>query len=141
VRVVRCIGSLGQGIGAAMARRLAPFRSRTTYALGLDPMCASLLFFLLVVVVVLSTNRKGKGRSPARKVLPRKGTLPRAYKWWSYADIYGALHELAGQHALNTAASKSKSECKSVRQVAKEWGVPHVTLARCFAHPGCFEAG
>jgi hypothetical protein len=51
-----------------------------------------------------------------------------------------ALHELIRQ-ALNTAASKSMSECKSVRQVAKEWGVPHVTLARYFAQPGYFETG
>jgi hypothetical protein len=80
VRVVRCIGSLGRGIGAAMARRLAPFRSRTTYALGLDPLCVSLVFSLfMLVAVVLSTKRKGKGRSQARKVLPGKGTLPRAY--------------------------------------------------------------
>jgi hypothetical protein len=50
-----------------------------------------------------------------------------------------ALHELAGEYALNTAASKSKSECKSVRQIAKEWGVPHVTLARYFAQPGYIE--
>jgi hypothetical protein len=50
-----------------------------------------------------------------------------------------ALHELAGQYALNTAASKSMSECKSVRQVDKEWGVPRVTLARYFAQPGYFE--
>jgi membrane protein implicated in regulation of membrane protease activity len=59
------------GDGAA----LAPFRSRPTYALGLDPLCVSLLFSLfLVVAVVLSTKRKGQERSPARKVLPRKGT-------------------------------------------------------------------
>jgi hypothetical protein len=53
-----------------------------------------------------------------------------------------ALHELAGQYALNTAASKSRYECKSVRQVAKEWGgVPYVTLARYFAQPGYFQIG
>jgi hypothetical protein len=50
-----------------------------------------------------------------------------------------ALHELSGQYAFNTAASKSKSESKSVRQVAQEWGVPHVTLAGYFAQPGYFE--
>jgi DNA-binding transcriptional regulator YhcF (GntR family) len=51
----------------------------------------------------------------------------------------GAQHEIAGQYALNTAASKGKDECKSVRQIAKEWGVPYVTLARYFAQPGYFE--
>jgi hypothetical protein len=140
VLVVRCIGSLGRGIDAAMARRLAPFRSRTTYALGFDPLCVSLLFSLFpLVVVVLSPKRKGKGRSPARKVLQRKGTLPRAYKRWSSQDMDGAVCKLAGQYALNTAGSNSMSKCKSVRQVAKEWGVPHVTHARYFAQPGYFE--
>jgi hypothetical protein len=100
----------------------------------------SLVFSLFwLVVVVLSTKRKRKGRSPARRVLPGKGTLPRAFKRWSSQDMDEALHELAGQYALNTAASKSMYECKSVRQVAKELGVPHVTLARYFAQPGYFE--
>jgi hypothetical protein len=100
----------------------------------------SLVFSLFtLVVVVLSTKIKGKGRRPARKVLPGKGTLPRAYKRWSSQDMDEALHEMAGQYALNTAASKSRFECKSVRQVAKEWGVAHVTLARYFAKPGYFE--
>jgi hypothetical protein len=114
VRVVRCIGSLGRDIGAAMARPLAPFRSRTTYALGLDPLCVSPVFSLLMLVdVVLSTKRKGKGWSPARKVQPGKRTLPRAYKRWSSQDMNEALQELA--YALSTVASKSKYECKSVR--------------------------
>jgi hypothetical protein len=122
VLVVKCIMSLGRSIGAAMARRLAPFRSRTTYAFGLDPLCVSLVYSLfMLVVVVRSTKGKGKGRSPARKVLPGKGTLRRAYKRWSSQDMNEALHELAGQYALNNAASKSKFECKSARQVAKEW--------------------
>jgi hypothetical protein len=72
----------------------------------------------LLVAVVLCTKRKGK----ERKVMPRKGTLPRAYKRWSSHDMDGALHELAEEYALNTAASKSMFEWKSLRQVAKEWG-------------------
>jgi hypothetical protein len=95
VRVVRCIGSLGRGIGAlAMARRVAPSRSRTTYALGLEP-----LYVFLLVAVVLGTKIKGQERSPARMVLMRKGTLPCAYKRWIYEDMDGAVHDLAGQYA------------------------------------------
>jgi hypothetical protein len=61
---------------------------RATYTLGLDPMCVALLSSLfLLVVVVLSTTRKGHERSPARKVLPRTGSLPRAYKRWSYEEL------------------------------------------------------
>jgi hypothetical protein len=121
--MVRCIGSLGRGIGAAMARCLAPFWSRPAYTLGLDPLCVSRLFSLfLLVVVVLSTKKMGLAWSPTRKIMPREGTLPRAYKWWSYEYVDGAVHEFAERYALNAAASKSKAECKNVRQVAKAMG-------------------
>ena len=53
----------------------------------------------------------------------------------------GALHELAEQFTINRSTSKSRSQCKSIRTIAKEWGVPRATLQRYYGSPGFFESG
>ena len=60
---------------------------------------------------------------------------------WSDDDMEGALSELAAQFSINAKGSKSKKECKSIRNVAKSWGVPRSTLQRYFLTPGFFESG
>ncbi len=53
----------------------------------------------------------------------------------------GALIELAKQYAIDTANCKSRQECKSIRHIAKQWGLPDVTMRRYFSNLGYFGAG
>ena len=125
-----------------MARRLAPYRPNSALAVhGLDLMSMSVFLSLFLFIVVVASKRK-KSRATPRKVLARTGKLQSPqYKQWNDEDMEGALHELAEQYAVNTKTCKPRERCKSLRQIAKEWGVPHVTLCRYFKTPGYFESG
>ena len=98
--------------------------------------------FLVVTFVLWKRNSKPKRH--ARKVPPKvqKPVSGKCqYRTWSPEDMDGALHELAEQHAVNTKTCKPRKDCKSLRQIATEWRVPHVTLSRCNSNPGLFESG
>ena len=125
-----------------MARPLAPYRPNSALAVhGLDLISMSVFLILFLFIVVVAGKRK-KSRAPIRKVLPRAGKLQATqYKQWEDEDMEGALHDLAEQYAVNTKTCKPREKCKSLRQIAKEWGVPHVTLGRYFKTPGFFESG
>ena len=90
-------------------------------------------------VVISSTESRGKVVFTDRPDMRRPGGGPartcgkadkRSHREWADDDMEGALHELATQFAVNTKACKTRKECKSMRQIVKEWNVPRATLQR-----------
>ena len=70
------------------------------------------------------TLRKRRADPTAARARRRLVVPTIRYKIWKNDDLEGALHELATQYDVNSKSCTLREECKSLRQIAKEWDVP-----------------
>ena len=85
------------------------------------------------------TLRKRRADPTAARARHRHVVPSIRYKIWVNDDMEGAMHELAAQYSHMT--GKPRAECKTIRQIVKECGVPKTTLHRYWSTPGMFENG